>query len=97
MAISSGKQSGTHREHIRGFANNLDQLLASISLLVDLNNLPRSHLLVQWDADSQVNTAEPGGARPLSVSRYAEWGGYGTHTWGMNAVGVPRWWLISLS
>lgn len=45
----------------RSFADNLDELLAGVSVLVDLANITRCHLLVQGNVDSQVNTTEPGG------------------------------------
>lgn len=48
--------------YIRSFTDNLDELLAGVSVLVDLANITRCHLLVQGNVDSQVNTAEPRGA-----------------------------------
>lgn len=56
----------------RRLANDLDELFTSISVLVDLKDIARSHRLVQGDVDGQVNAAEPGGARILSVSRHEE-------------------------
>lgn len=60
------------RLHKWGFTDDLYKLFASISVLIDLTDISRSHRLVQRDMDGQVNTAEPGGARLLSVSRYEE-------------------------
>ena len=42
-----------------GLANNLDELLASIAILVDLSNVSRSHRLVQGNINRVVNTLEP--------------------------------------
>jgi hypothetical protein len=53
--------------YIRSFTNNLDELLTGISVLVDLANITRCHLLVQGNVNSQVNTAEPGGAKIVSL------------------------------
>lgn len=51
------------RSHKRRLANDLDELLAGVSVLVDLSNITRGHGLVQRSIDSQVNTAEPRGTR----------------------------------
>lgn len=56
----------------RRFANDLNELFASVSVLVDLKDVSRSHRFVQGDVNGQVDAAEPGGARILSVSRYEE-------------------------
>lgn len=41
--------------------NNLDELLASITVLVDLTDIARGHGLVERDVESEVDTAEPRG------------------------------------
>ncbi len=43
-----------------GFADDLYQLFASVSVLIDLADIPRSQRLIQGDIDGQVNAAEPG-------------------------------------
>lgn len=50
------------RLDVGSFANDLDKLLAGVSILVDLANVSRSHLLGQRDVDGQLDTAEPGSA-----------------------------------
>lgn len=50
------------RLDVGGFTNDLDKLLAGVSVLVNLANLSRSHLLRQGDVDGQLDTAEPGSA-----------------------------------
>lgn len=45
----------------RGLANNLDELLASVSVLVDLTNVTRGHALLEGDRDGVVDTTEPNG------------------------------------
>ena len=60
------------RLHKRGFTDNLYELFAGISVLVDLTDISRRQRLVQGDIDGQVNAAEPGGAKLLSVSRHKE-------------------------
>lgn len=60
------------RLYKRRLANDLNELLTSVSVLVDLKNVSRSHRLVQGDVNGQVNAAEPRGARILLVSRHEE-------------------------
>lgn len=57
------------RLHKGRLADDLYELFTSISVLVDLKNIARSHRLVQGDVNGQVNAAEPRGAGLLSVSR----------------------------
>lgn len=75
--------------HQRGFTNDLDKLLASISVLVDLANVSRAHRFVQGNIQGQVDTTEPGSARLSSV-----FGGVAvevaTNQCGMNADEMPR-------
>ena len=61
-----------NRLHKRGFTNNLYKLFTSISVLIDLTDISRSQRLVQGDIEGQVNAAEPGGAKLLSVLRHKE-------------------------
>lgn len=84
------------RPHKRGFANDLDKLFASISVLVDLADVSRTHCFVKRNIKGQVNATEPGGARLLSVfwSIAVE---EATHQCGINADEISRWWLISRS
>jgi len=42
-----------NRLNVGGFTDDLDKLLASVSVLVNLANLPRSHLLGQRDVNGE--------------------------------------------
>lgn len=60
------------RLYERRLTDDLYELFTSISVLVDLKDIARSHRLVQGDVNGQVNAAEPGGAKLLSVSGHEE-------------------------
>lgn len=60
------------RLHKWGFTNDLHKPFASISVLIDLTDVSRSHRLVQGDINGQVDAAEPRGARLLLVSEHRE-------------------------
>ena len=58
MLVLNGLDQGS-------FTNNLDELLASIALLVDLTDVPRGHGLVERNVEGEVNTTEPRGTEYL--------------------------------
>lgn len=47
------------RLDIRSLADNLDQLLSSVAVLVNLTNVPGGHLLGEGNVDGQLDTTEP--------------------------------------
>ena len=51
------------RLDVGSLADNLDELLASVAVLVDVANLTRGHFLGQGNVDGELNTTEPRSAR----------------------------------
>jgi hypothetical protein len=73
----------------RGLANDLNELLASVTVLVEVADITRSHLLLQRDADGVLQKAVSPDTVEARIQTLTEIPWNQTATWGMKAIGVP--------